>query len=210
MNESEVAEQIARLQSREPHIRYDAITRLGIAREVSAISAIAAMLYDRKVTVRDAAATALARIGVPAASALIDALIYDAGNGNVAANALGRIGDSSELPRKILCDARLTCQEQVDLLARLRVAWFNRHGVKVRYKIRGTRVLCERMLRSDHAGARDEAQLVLNWLDGGGVLLRASQKDCSTESDMLLRATSGNSPSGQTDSLLIPVDSRNE
>jgi hypothetical protein len=125
---------------------------------------------------------------------------------NTAANALRKIGDSDTLPRKILADSRFSAQERIEVLDRLRRVRYKDRYTTFRYTLPDTRTLCQAVLNEEDAEARTGAQIVLGWLNGDQHLLRASQRDATTEPQELLRTSQSAMPETQPETLLRAAD----
>ena len=119
-----------------------------------------------------------------------------------AAEALGKIGSSFSLPRKILSNHSLSAQDKLETLAKLRRIRYKDNAIALQYKFEETAQLCRNILDEDDEEARKGAQTVLDWLNGDRHLLMASQKDDSKDADVYLRAYEGSLPDPHPESLL--------
>lgn len=163
------------LKSKYDEVRWQCVITLGLVGDVSVVSALASALGDT----------------------------YE----NVdfeAVKALSRMGNSDTLPRKILACSKLSAQEKVVALNRLRSRFaltFTslNHFPKVR-------PLCELAIIEENQDVRDGAQTVLNWLEGDKLLLHASQRDSGIDGQQLLRAAGGVAPDGHSETLLRGLD----
>lgn len=158
------------LKSKHDEVRWQCVISLGIVGDVSVVPALASALSD-----------ACENVDFQAVKALI------------------RMGDSYTLPRKILACSKLSAQEKVVALSRLRSRFaltFTslNHFPKVR-------PLCELAILEEDEDVRDGAQTVLNWLDGDKLLLHASQRNSGTDGQELLRAAGGD-PEEEPETLL--------
>ena len=159
------------MKSKHDEVRWQCVASLGIVGDISVVSALASALSDKSEEVDFAAV-----------------------------KALSRMGDRNTLPRKILACSKLSAQEKVVALSRLRtrfaLTFFSlNHFPKVR-------PLCELAILEEDQDVRDGAQAVLNWLDGDKLLLHTSQRDSEIDGEGLLRAAEGGAPEGQPDTLL--------
>jgi HEAT repeat protein len=160
-----------------------------------AVPALIEALKDDNTHTRYYAAEALGKFGgASAIPALIKALKDEVGYiRSSAVEALGKIGDAHTLPRKILAHPKLTTQERIDLLDILRAVRHRDKHNSLRYDFPTIRTLCQEVLNENDAQARDGAHAVLRWLDVEQYLVRASQRDMTTEAEELLReAQKGN------------------
>jgi len=195
MDNPKIAKYIAQLKNEDWGVRYHAAEALGKI-GVSAVPALIEALKDENSIVRSSAADALGNIGdASAVPALNEALKgEDWSVRRDAARALYQIGNAVILPRKILADARLSAQERINILDKLRRVRYKDYKHILSYNLPDTRTLCQTVLNEEDIAARTGAQAVLNHLN----LLRAS--DAPT--DTLLRAHEGNMPEAQPETLL--------
>ena len=182
---------IEALKDSKSDVRKWAAWALGEIKDPSAVAVLCEALKDSEVCIQNKAADALVRIGVPAVPALSEALKdSDSDVRWRVAVALGWIGDSKTLPRKILASSRLTAQKRIEALDALRKARRGAFTTRL-FSFPETRNLCESVLLEEDLDARTGAQAVLDWMNGDKNLLRASQPDASKEGKELLRAASG-------------------
>ena len=184
-----------------------AVEALGYLGNAFAVPALIEALTDEQSRVYHFALGALCRIGTPVVPALIEAVKdVDKGTRFGAAIVLENIGDSDTLPRKILAESRLSTQERINVLERLRRVrcniHYHVHNVTLRYTFPETRALCQMVLNEKDTKAREGAQAALNWLNGDHDLLRPMQRDTTTEVQTLLRPLQSGSPETLPETLL--------
>ena len=144
---------------------------------------------------------------VSAVPALIDAIKDKSKHvRSSAARALKRIGDADTLPRKILVVSQSSPQDRIELLEKLRRVRYRDEDISLRYKFPDTRALCQMVLNEQNAAAREGAQSVLDWINDGSKLLRASQADTTKQSGELVRPTYGGDPETKPETLLRASD----
>jgi hypothetical protein len=155
----------------------------------------------------------LGKIGdVGATPSLLNALkygIYWEGHGmytDYTAIALGELGDSKTLPRKILAYTTFTVQQKIDILERLRRARYYSNRETHLYTFPDTPTLCQKVLTEEDMEGRIGAQSVLNWLNEGRYLLRSSQPDSTIHANELVRASHGGTSETQPETLLLPSE----
>lgn len=188
-------------------VRRRAIDALGKIGSVSAVPALIEVLKDNHWSIQRNATHALGKIGTPAVPALIEALKdSDPYVRGYAAEALGEIGDATTLPRKVLAEQRLTPQYRVETLSALRRVRYNDHRHILRYRIPDVKAYCQQQLEDEDPAVREGAEAVLAWLHDSSHLLRASQRDTTTESQELLRAEQSGTTATQPETLLRAAD----
>lgn len=174
-------------------VRCGAVVALGRIGDPGALPALIEALVDEDCGVRCCAAEALGRIGeLRAVPALVMAWhARKVPERYLSYAALRKIGEGGGLPRKILADARLSAQERVDMLEKLRRVYGIEKGVAGNRDDKdpfpATPLLCQAVLGEENADARRGALAVLNWLNGEQHLLHASQADLSRQAQELVR-----------------------
>jgi HEAT repeat protein len=147
---------IEALKNADEHVRMYAASALGKFGDATAVPALMEALKDENRIVRGLTTEALEQIGdVAAVPALIKAL-KDKDVRKQAANALGKIGDSQTLPRKILAASPFSAQQKIEVLDALRQV--------LGYRFPDTSALCQMVLAEEDSDARIGAQAVLNLL----------------------------------------------
>ena len=123
-----------------------------------------------------------------------------------AAEALGKMGDSQTLPRKILNDSRITVRKRIELLETLHNAYYKDGGRTVSYDFADTRVLCQVVLTEENAETRKGALAVFHWLNGDRNLVIASERSQTTEPRELVRPAEGRTSEPSRELLLRASD----
>lgn len=207
MTQPETATYIAQLKSSDYYVRRDAARTLGKIGDAAAVPALIRALKQPLSAIRFEAAFALGEIGdASAASGLIEVLQdRDEMVRRVAASALSKIGDAKTLPRKVVCNTRLSAQEKINLLEALRRVEHRDSFHTLSFSFPETRTLCQHILQEEGAGAQQGAQEILNILDGN-LLLRASQRDTITDGQELLRAAPNTPSETPSEALLRASD----
>ena len=173
-----VPEMIAALKHRRSYVRMSAAIFLGEMHVLRAVDPLVKALKDRNEDVRVFVAQTLGQLEDSTAVAALIAALQDRCTdvGKVAARALQNIGAGKPetLPRKILVESRLSVQERIDLLERMRhinykyvpdYSWED--PFRLYYEFPDTRTLCQIVLNEEDTEFHKEAQAVLDWLAGG-------------------------------------------
>ena len=197
---------IEAMKDKDRDVRQSAAKALGAIGDDTALFAVKEGLKSKNDEVRCQCVVSLGRGGdVSVVSALASALRDASENVDFeAVKALYQMGNSYTLPRKILACSKLSAQEKVVAMGRLRSRFaltFTslNHFPKVR-------PLCELAILEEDEVVRDGAQTVLNWLEGDKLLLHASQRDSGIDGQQLLRAAGGVAPDGHSETLLRGLD----
>lgn len=189
---SAIAALMEALKDENKGVRCNAANALGRLGDAFAVPALVDALQDEDEYFCKCAVDALGKIGTPAIPALIMALKAEKQFiCHMVAGALGAIGDSDTLPRRILADSRCSAQERTDILERVRRVRYNDASIDLHYRFLETPALCRTVVNEEDAAAREGAQSVLNWLNGGRYLLRASQPDTGKQAQELVRPAPG-------------------
>jgi HEAT repeat protein len=231
MSNPESAKHIQALKDKSRNVRLSAVTELAKSGDASVIPALIKAVQDREYDVCAAATLALVDMGAPAVRALgktlamengiacqnvaetlvkrgvsavpalIEALKYDEAQ-HYATTALREIGELASLPRQVLSCRELSPQQRIDTLDAMRRIGRNRRAFREWSALPDVPQFCQQVLDEGDADAREEARVVLNWLEGGNQLLRGSQPDNSTQAQELLRGASPTDSTTAPDELL--------
>jgi HEAT repeat protein len=225
---------ILALKDEDNEVRAVAADSLGKIGSSSAVPALLTALEDESFQVRISAANALMKTDIaashPAIPVFIEGLLHGFGFQNTlldAGLALKQLGgDSTTVPRMILAASRLSAADRNMALHALRdldkptrpfgtLSTYTRYPAKqekyrdLRFDFPDTRTLCRLVLNEGDAAASTGAQEVLNFLDAFD-LVRASERDVSTEAQELLRAPQGTGVDTHAETLLVPADAPDE
>ncbi len=192
------------LKDKSGGVRREAVIALGKIGEERAIAPLCQALKDKKRSVRESAIEALVCAGPLAVVPLCRIL-----DRNTASTALFLHGEralrqllrqgTTEALYAVLKDVRLSMAERLNFLEMLRdyaqrMRWFTSAARRT-----DARRFCESVVRAGtDAAARESAQALLDYI----TLVRAGERDRTTEKDSLLRGAQSGIPVGGTDSLL--------
>lgn len=231
MNNADIVALAKAVKSDTLSVRLSAVEELRKSGDASAVPLLVRALQDREVVVCAAAvealveigapavrafgktlamengnacrniADALVNIGIPAVPVLVESLRYDEAQ-YYATTALREIGEEAGLPQRVLSCRELSPQQRIDTFEAMRRIGRKRRAFRVWRDLPELAVLCQQVIEEAEEQAREEARIVLNWLQGGNELLRASQRDTSTEAQELLRGASPTDGTTNPDELL--------
>jgi hypothetical protein len=183
---------------------------LGEIGDVRAVPVLLAMLNDNSMECHRRATTALQRIGVPAALAILEAKSKQQSFGSqTASDALHLFGDRETLKALVLTDAHLTSVEKLSAMERLWRHWNPFLLGAIRQNIRQ---FCVQITNDSHrdAALRGGAQSVLTEMEHRRDrldMLRACSGLSEGDTENLLQAANGTTDSLQDDLLRPSVAS---
>lgn len=210
IGEPAVPKLLEALKEKDWYVRMYAISILGKIKDSSAVPELVEATKDKNEDIRKNAVEALGIIGdVLAVPALLEALKDKSDIVRVEAlTALLNNGNDTTLPRRILGDQRLSPQQKAETLQKLRRIRRGEDFFIIHYyHFPETSKYCFKMLEDEDEAVRYGAKAVLNWLNSGQYLLRASQQDATSNPQELLRAATGSAPETQPETLLRAAES---
>jgi hypothetical protein len=180
----------------------EALVKIG----APAVRPLGKMLKSENGSVCRCIAATLVKSGIPGVPFLVEALRHDEAL-HYAINALREIGEAESLPYRVLCCRELSPQLRIDTLKAMRQRGRKRRELRAWNTLPDVQLFCAQVREEDDEAAREEARVVLNWLEGGNQLLRASQRDTRAEAQELLRGATAMDSATAPDELLRAGDS---
>ena len=151
------------------------------------------------------AVVALGEIGLPAINGLLEALHSRDVISSCAAESLVGIGDTYELPRKVLAESCLSPAERAAALQSLGNVRYNDTAlgrkVSLHYSLPDITVFCQQNLEDSDTAVREGARVVLEYLEKHSALLRPAERQ-EREEGRLLRPASNTLNAESSEDLL--------